>query len=135
MTERTARCHCGDLEVSVSGDPVRIAMCHCTLCQRRTGSLFHVAAWYLDDQIETSGEVKTYYREGDDKWGMTYHFCPNCGTSVYWRTPIAEGATGIAVGCFADPEFPMPGKSIYGECRHKWLTLPEELPSFDRYGE
>lgn len=40
MTTRTASCSCGQLQIEVQGEPVRVSVCHCLACQRRTGSLF-----------------------------------------------------------------------------------------------
>jgi hypothetical protein len=34
---------------------------------------------------------------------------------------------GVPVGGFGDPEFPQPAVSIYDECRHKWLNLPDDI--------
>jgi hypothetical protein len=50
MPDREAACSCGQLQVTVRGDPVRVAMCHCLECQRRTGSTFGVQAFYPRDR-------------------------------------------------------------------------------------
>jgi len=44
--ERTAKCHCGSLQVIVTGEPDRVYLCHCKACQRRTGTSFHFGATY-----------------------------------------------------------------------------------------
>jgi hypothetical protein len=106
-------------------------MCHCGLCQRRTGSAFHLAAWFANENVATiEGAEQTYYREGEAKIGMTFHFCPTCGSNVYWESKTAEGLIGVAVGCFADPDFPAPEFSIYGDCRHGWVAPPGGIPMF-----
>lgn len=51
MTERTARCCCGDLSITVSGDPKRILSCHCDYCQRRTGNVNQVSCWFTESQV------------------------------------------------------------------------------------
>lgn len=43
---QTASCNCGQLSLSVSGDPIRVSVCHCNACQKRTGSAFGVQARY-----------------------------------------------------------------------------------------
>ena len=47
MTTRTATCSCGQLRLACEGEPVRISICHCLECQKRTGSIFGAmdAAW------------------------------------------------------------------------------------------
>jgi hypothetical protein len=39
MTIRRAACSCGQLHLTIEGEPSRISMCHCLECQRRTGAV------------------------------------------------------------------------------------------------
>ncbi len=55
MAERRAACSCGQLTVTVEGDPVRISMCHCLACQRRTGSAFGLQARFPADRVRIDG--------------------------------------------------------------------------------
>ncbi len=130
---RTASCHCGGLRLACAGEPRFVAQCHCQLCQRRTGSSYSLAAWFATSDLTREGAEQIYRRTGDDSDAtIRFHFCPSCGTTVYWESP--EGALpdmmGVAVGCFADPEFPAPTFSIYGKRRHHWITRLEAAPSF-----
>lgn len=109
-------------------------VCHCQLCQRRTGSLFHVAAWFPVASVTFEGTTREFTRATGDRGApMTFNFCPTCGTSVWWRSafggPLAE-RVGIAAGCFADPDFPRPTVSIYEKRRHPWIRMPEGTPCF-----
>ena len=126
---RVAQCHCGQVRLTVEGEPSPVILCHCTLCQRRTGSLIHIGAWFEKEDITFEGETRTYTRtNGDLGMEATTHFCPVCGTSVWWPAPIGaplEGKIGIAGGCFADPGFPAPDISMYEKHRHPWITVPE----------
>jgi hypothetical protein len=62
---RTASCSCGGLRAECIGEPARIGACHCTECQRRTGSAFGVAAYFSRDQVILSGDRKIYSRGSD----------------------------------------------------------------------
>jgi hypothetical protein len=73
------------------------------------------------------GESKIYARISDTGFEVRFHFCPDCGTSVYWETNKYPDQCGIAVGCFADPDFPPPTRSIWEESKHDWLALPEGI--------
>ena len=55
MDSREASCSCGQLRLTVEGDPVRISMCHCLACQRRTGSAFGMQARWPKEQVEVPG--------------------------------------------------------------------------------
>jgi hypothetical protein len=118
---RIARCCCGGLQVEASGEPSFIVACHCTECQRRTGSVFGVGAYYPKAQISPSGTSKTHIRDGQDGRKLRLHFCPDCGTTVYWETDLRPDHFGVAVGAFADPQFPVPIRSVWEENRHPWI--------------
>lgn len=128
--KRTAMCQCGELSVKCDGEISQIFMCHCEMCQRRTGSSYNLGAWFTAENVSAEGEEKIYKRTGElgTEWEM--RFCPKCGTSVYWTLEaVFPGQIGVAVGCFADPGFPEPTVSVYGERRHKWLQQPQGMPS------
>ena len=65
MTTRLASCSCGQLSVACEGEPVRISMCHCLACQRRTGGTFGVQARFPRDKVAITGESTAYVRIGD----------------------------------------------------------------------
>lgn len=127
MTTRTATCSCGQLRVTVEGDPVRISVCHCLACQQRTGSAFGVQARWPRNRVRTEGETKVWQRTGDEGTVMDFHFCPRCGATVWYAQGEAADSIGVAVGAFADPQFPAPNFSVYEERRHPWVTLPDAI--------
>jgi hypothetical protein len=124
---RTARCSCGKLSVDVEGEPAIVIACHCTECQRRTGSVFGVGAYYLKEQVTISGPSKGYTRPGADGRKMHNRFCPDCGTNLYWESEMFPVAYGIAVGAFLDPKFPAPSRSVWEVNRHNWVQLGAEI--------
>lgn len=130
MTTKTASCHCGELKVACEGEPMFVAMCHCEDCQRRTGSSYSMGAWYERSSVGISGNDKLYRRTGEEGMDLSYHFCPNCGANVFWESSTVENAYGVAVGCFADPDFPAPIFSFYSKRQHKWLTIPDEVTAY-----
>jgi hypothetical protein len=77
---------------------------------------------------------KIYSRRAESGREVHFHFCPNCGTSVYWEADAAPDLMGIAVGCFADSEFPAPSFSIWEEGLHSWLGLPTGIERFQQAG-
>jgi len=122
MTTRTARCACRQLQAEADGEPLIVSMCHCTECQRRTGSPFGLGAWYQKDKVRIRGQTKTFVRPIEDRTVIN-HFCPNCGGTVLWEASKREGLIGIAVGMFADPDFPAPDRSIYEDTKHRWIEF------------
>lgn len=130
--ERTRECHCGQLKVIVSGEPGRVYVCHCKACQRRTGAVVHSGAVYSKNQVRFEGEDKVYARGAASGFEVRFHFCPNCGSSVYWEGDRFPEICGIAVGSFADPNFPAPNDSAWEESMHPWLSLPSVAEHFQQ---
>ncbi len=123
MTERTAPCACGQLRIACRGEPLKVSLCHCLECQRRTGSTYGIAAFYPRDAVKVAGNASTYTRPSDRGLPVAHHFCPDCGSTVYWEPQRIPDLIAVAVGAFADPSFPAPTQAVWDERRHPWVTL------------
>lgn len=123
MPDHLAACSCGQLSLVAHGDPIRISMCHCLACQRRTGSTYGVQARFPREDVEIAGESTEYVRIGDHGDAAHFHFCPRCGATVYYWTDDGS-AIAVPVGAFADPGFPPPRVSVWEVRRHPWVSVP-----------
>jgi hypothetical protein len=121
MPNRFAACVCGQLIASCSGDPVQVSLCHCLACQRRTGSTYGIAAFFRRESVVVAGDAEAYTRSSDSGYSVTFYFCPNCGSTVYWNPDRKPDMVAVAVGTFADPAFPAPSQAVYAEHRHGWV--------------
>jgi len=125
LPSRLAACSCGQLSIQVTGEPVRISICHCLACQRRTGSVFgQQARFRREDVVAIKGRSTEYERVGDEGSRARFHFCPQCGATVYYEFEGMPEFLAIPVGAFADPGFPAPSLSVYEERRHAWVEVP-----------
>ncbi len=131
MTTRFASCSCGQLSAHVTGDPVRISICHCLACQRRTGGPFAQQARFLREDVTISGQSTEYTIVGDEGSRARFHFCPNCGATVYYEAEGLEAYRTIPVGAFADPGFPSPTVSVYESRKHQWVIPPRDAEHYD----
>jgi hypothetical protein len=131
MTTRRASCSCGQLSLNASGDPVRISICHCLDCQRRTGSVFGEQARFPASAVEIDGRSTSWTRTADSGNRITFHFCPICGSTVFYRPEQEAELVAVPVGAFADPAFPDPGVSVYESRRHPWVIVPADLEHSD----
>jgi hypothetical protein len=127
VSVRRAECNCGELRVEVDGDPIRISVCHCLSCQRRTGSAFGVQARWPADKVRVEGEHREYGRVSDGGDGRTYSFCPGCGATVFYTTSDRPELIAVPVGALADRDFPPPTVSVWEERMHPWVGLPEGI--------
>jgi hypothetical protein len=140
---RTASCNCGQLRVTCTGpDPDRVVMCNCFLCQKQTGSPFSLQARFPNEEVKIEGRstawifpidgaAPTKYRTcagsdgiatDSDADVVTSHFCPVCGSTVYYFRKSDPARTGVRVGAFADPTFPPPMGSGLEEYKHPWTS-------------
>jgi hypothetical protein len=126
MTIRRATCSCGQLHLTAEGDPLRVSICHCLACQRRTGSAFGVQARFPAERVHVEGRSTAYVRTADSGQRITFHFCPECGATVHYSLGAAPGVIAVPVGAFADPSFPAPRFSVYEVRRHPWARVPED---------
>lgn len=124
MTPRTASCSCGQLQAHVTAEPIRVSVCHCLACQRRTGSVFGAQARFAADAVTIVGTGTAFVRVGDEGTRATFHFCARCGSTVYYTAEGLPGSIAIPVGAFADSAFPGPTFSVYEDRRHAWVAMP-----------
>ncbi len=131
MAIRRAACSCGQLNLTTQGEPIRISVCHCLACQRRTGSIFGAQARFERDKVTVEGSSKEYIRTADGGDQITFHFCPDCGATVYYQLGEVPDAIAVPVGAFADPGFPSPRISVYEARQHCWASVPEDVEHYD----
>jgi hypothetical protein len=132
MATREATCHCGQLRLDVAGDPFVVSICNCLACQRRTGSAFGMQAAFNSDQVQVSGRYNDFSRISDeeDRKEHVFHFCPDCGSQVFYTEPTEQDLIVVSVGSFADPTFPPPTESGYDDLRHRWVQLPDSVQRY-----
>ena len=126
MPTRLASCSCGQLTAQVVGEPVRVSLCHCTDCQRRTGSAFGEQARFPRENVTISGASTEYIRTNDEGGRTRFHFCPKCGATVYYEPAGLDAFVAIPVGAFGDPNFPTPSVSVWEDDKHQWVVPPPD---------
>ena len=128
MSTGRAACSCGQLHLTIEGEASRISMCHCLECQRRTGAVISNQARFRREQVTFAGEATAWTRTAESGNALTFHFCPTCGSTVYWENEGFPGCIAVAIGNFADPDFPAPTIAVWEESRHPWVSLPPDTP-------
>lgn len=118
-----ARCSCGAIALSLPGPTNLIVACHCVECQRRTGAPFGAAAFYPVEVVTISGTSKEYVRAAESGGKVRFYFCPECGSTVYWKPDNLPAMIAVAIGAIADSNFPAPIKSIFEQSKHAWVEI------------
>ena len=74
--------------------------------------------------MRVSGRHSEYVRTSDEGEERSFHFCPECGATVFYTLETAPDVTAVPIGAFADPTFPQPWVSVYESRRHPWVAVP-----------
>ena len=113
---RSGSCLCGGVQFRVTGEPLRVGLCHCKDCRKASGSVFHAYAVWPRQAFETAGITSTYGERS---------FCPTCGG----RVPlIGEDEVEVTIGSLdvAPTEGLVPSYELWIGRREHWLQpLPE----------
>ena len=102
---------------------MRVSVCHCLACQQRSGSAFATQARWPSEQVKVEGQSKSWTRIADSGNSITYHFCPDCGSTVHYSGGNFPDLIAIPVGACADPGFPAPKFSVWEARKHPWAQI------------
>ena len=133
MTIRTASCRCGQVKLTIAGDPLRVSVCHCLNCKKRSGSAFTVQARWPVQNVTIDGETKHWTVTGASGNRTNFHFCPQCALDMYFTIEGAfEGLIATPLGIFDDPYFANPSHSVWEVRKHDWVEiLGEDVEHLD----
>lgn len=128
--EHPASCRCGQLRITATGTPTRVSVCHCLDCQKRSGSAFAAQVRFPAALVTIAGEANTFTATGDNG-AAHFHFCPDCGSTVYYENDSMPGVIAIALGAFTDPYFITPTVSVWEERQLEWLEIAGDVEHID----
>ena len=109
MAEYQGGCLCGDIRYELSGDPDRIAICHCRYCQLRTGAPFGSLAYFETSNVKMlKGKPSNYSFTSESGSGWQTEFCSRCASTLFMQLDKRPGLTAISYGTFDPPTFHFP---------------------------
>ena len=129
-------CLCGKVRFSASQPPVRTFVCHCTFCQRVTGTSFYAESIFPLDAVQfNEGELRQYeHLSGGSKKKVFVHFCPSCGTTVGLTFERWPDVRAISRGCYDDPNAVEVTSHIWTESAQTGVVLPAGVNALSRHG-
>ena len=133
---RTGRCLCGEVAYEVAGDPIAVAVCHCSHCQRQSGGAFSVNLVAHESQLTLHGELKTYEERGElgDDVYVRRRFCPACGSPIVSELAKSAGVVAVKVGTLDDTSDIAPTVEVWCVDKQPWVSLPGMAVSLEREG-
>ena len=133
MAPYLGQCLCGNVRYRVAREPLTVYACHCTECQRRTGSAFAVSMIVRPDDLQLlAGETTAYFAKLPDGRTKSGRMCAACGTRL-WGTPTKRPDIRIVQpGTLEQPHGLAPALHQWVSEAQPWLALPPGVPAFDR---
>lgn len=124
-------CQCGAVRYEVRADPIMIYACHCSICQRQSGSAFGMAVVFDGAAMTFAGTPPAHFvRPGHGRKFRCY-FCPACGTRLYHQWFTEEGDypfRSIKPGTLDDTSWLRPGCHVWTENAQPWVRFgPEDV--------
>ena len=128
-------CACGGVRFRLTRAPLIVHCCHCSACQRETGSAFVVNALVESAHVELlEGQPRLVTVATDSGKGQAIHRCPTCQVAVYSHyLGFIAGVSFVRVGTLDDPRALAPDVHIYTRSKQPWLTLPDDVPQHEGY--
>ncbi len=132
MVNISGGCSCGKVRFSAEADPTFVAVCHCTACQKASGSAFSVVIALPAPAVTVTGDTTIYNSKGDSGQEKQYRFCPNCGSPVSSSIDVIADMLMIRSGSLDDPSWVNPSMEIYCDSKQPWVALNGDLKSFPK---
>jgi hypothetical protein len=128
-------CTCGAVRYRLKARPLFVHCCHCTWCQRESGSAFAVNALIEATQVELlqGRPVSTKLPSASGK-GQVFWRCADCGVTL-WSNYDGAGSNiyFVRVGTLDDPSSAPPDIHIYTSTKQPWVILPDGVPAVPQF--
>jgi len=126
----TGGCNCGAVKYEVDGPLLSAGYCHCTRCQRRTGTAASASAWAAPGAFRiVAGEDRLRSWRPDDGWEKW--FCGDCGSAMFSCDPDDPDRLGIRMGTFDGDPGVRPVRRQFVAYAAPWEPIPDDgLPRY-----
>jgi hypothetical protein len=132
--ELTGGCSCGAVRYRFKSAPLFVHCCHCTDCQRQTGSAFVLNALIEADRVELhSGALEGVMMPTDSGRPHDIFRCPKCKIAVWSIYGGRAQIRFVRVGTLDEPSALQPDVHIYTRSKLPWVKLPDGVPAFEAY--
>jgi hypothetical protein len=124
-------CLCGAVRYECNAEPLGTAICHCTHCQKVSGSAFSVNVVVPAPSVTWQGQgLASYADKGESGKPLSRKFCRNCGSSVATETGALPGAIIIKAGTLDDKSWLKPNYHIWTNSAQPWVRIEPGATTF-----
>ena len=123
-------CTCGAIRYRLTSEPLFVHCCHCTACQRQTGSAFVINRLIERDRVEVTGEPVTIDVPRDSGGEQRVYRCPHCQVAV-WSEYTSPHIWFVRGGTLDEARGVRPDVHIFTRSKVDWVQIPDDEPAFD----
>ncbi|HEX3917575.1 MAG TPA: GFA family protein [Caulobacteraceae bacterium] len=128
-------CTCGAVRYRLASRPMFVNCCHCTWCQRETGSAFVINAIIERDRLEVTGETEAVATPSESGAGQLIHRCPTCHVALWSHYGGRTRSAFVRAGTLDDARAVAPDAHIFTRSKLPWVVLPADQPAFEIFYE
>lgn len=133
MAKLTGGCLCGAVRYEIEGPISGTSVCHCTHCQKVTGSAFSVNVLVPRDGMKVTGATLAQFADtGESGRTVVRQFCGRCGSSIASEPEAMPTLTVLKAGTLDDRSFLQPATHIWTRSRQPWVEVPANVTRFDK---
>lgn len=128
------QCACGSVRFQMKTKPIVVHCCHCSECQRQTGSAFVLNAIIEADRVTCDGPVTEIALPTPSGNGQVITRCKECGVAVFSNYLSRKGKLRyIRVGALDEPDQCPPNVHIFTSSMLPWMKLGPGIPVFENF--
>jgi hypothetical protein len=132
MSKIEGGCLCGKVRYSSTAGPAFTAVCHCTHCQKQSGTAFSVIVAVPSEELTVTGALKTFEDTGESGMPVHRNFCPDCGSPIISIVDRLPGLSYIKAGTLDDVSWLKPTTEIWCDSAQPWVSLAGDTQKFAR---
>lgn len=130
MTQFSGGCLCGAVHYSADATAIFSGACHCTNCQRHTGSAFSCVIAVPKPTLAITGQTREFRHKGGSGNDVITTFCPTCATRLTSEATVMPGVVMLEAGTLDDRSLFDPQVHIYCVSAQPWMVYPEGATKF-----
>ena len=125
-------CLCGKVRYSADAEPIFVGVCHCTSCQKSSGTAFNTVVAVPKAAVNLTGAMSTYQGRGDTGKATYRRFCPECASPIAIEAEVMADVVMIPVGTLDDTSAIKPAMQIYCDSAQPWALLEGGIQRFPK---
>jgi len=125
-------CQCGAIRYEIVGPSKRLMVCHCTDCQRQSGSAFGMTLVIDEGDFQLKkGKLKSFASTSDGGRAKLGTFCPDCGSRIYHKLDWRKGALSVKPGTLDSTLWLKPEIHIWTKSKQPWVVIPDGVEAYE----